>query len=106
MRSHRDYDGGYPPLPTDVMPDVTSEDDPAYAGQGLSRSARAEHLKAAHFHAREAVKCLQKAIDMLDDEALGPEQADVDPTDFGDYDDNQQTERARRAVLMVLRSLA
>jgi hypothetical protein len=106
MRSYRDYDGGYPPLPSDVMPDVTNEDDPAYAGQGYSRSARAEHLKAAHFHAKEAVKCLQSALDMLDAEALGTEQVDVEPMDFGDDTDGPETEKARRAALMVLRSLA
>jgi hypothetical protein len=105
MRS-RDYDGGYPPLPTDVMPDVASEDDPAYAGQGLSHSARAEHLKAAHFYAREAVKCLQKAIDMLDDEALGPEQADVEPMRFDDGVDANPEGKARRSALMILRNLA
>jgi hypothetical protein len=101
---YREISPALPPLPADL---VTSEDDPSYAGQGYSRSARAEHLKEAHFHAREAVKFLENAIDMLDDEALGPEDDDdIEPMDFGDEYDNQQTEQARRAVLMVLRSLA
>jgi hypothetical protein len=104
MRSHRD---GYPPLPSDVMPDVTSADDDGYAYQGYDRVEHVRHLRAAHFHVKECARCLRQALAALDDEELGPEGDDeIEPTDFGDYDDNQKTERARRAALMVLRSLA
>jgi hypothetical protein len=103
---YRDYDGGYPPLPSDVMTDVTSEDDPAYADQGFDRAEHVKRLKTARLHAKACARCLRRALDTLDDEPLGPEDADIEPTDFGDDTDNQQTERARRAALATLRNLA
>jgi hypothetical protein len=65
MRSHRDYDGGHPPLPSDVMPDVTSEDDPGYAGQGYDRAEHVKNLRSALEHCEASARHLGKAIDAL-----------------------------------------
>jgi hypothetical protein len=64
MRSYRDYGGGYPPLPSDVMPDVTSADDDGYANQEYSRTEHAKHLRTALEHCEAAVRCLGKALDL------------------------------------------
>jgi hypothetical protein len=58
---------GYPPLPSDVMPDdlVDNENSPGYANQGYSRSEHAGHLRTALAHCEASVRCLGKAIDAL-----------------------------------------
>jgi hypothetical protein len=61
---------GYPPLPADVMPDVTSADDPGYANQGYSRAAHVEHLGEALDHCEACARHLGKALDLLDDEPI------------------------------------
>jgi hypothetical protein len=85
---------------------VTGEDDLAYAGQGYDKAAHAAHLKTAQAHAREAARCLRRALDLLDNEGELPAAGDPGPMDFGDEYDNPETERARMAALGILRALA
>jgi hypothetical protein len=66
MRSHRDYDGGHPPLPSDVMPEERKEDggDPSLPPDGESYR---ELLRQAHWHAKQAQAHIRKAFDSVDD---------------------------------------
>ena len=77
-----------------------------YYRQGYDKSAHVKHLKAALFHAKEAASCLQRPLDLLDDEGELPAAGDPGPMDFGDEYDNPEMDRARRAALGILRALA
>ena len=62
---YRDISPALPPLPEDL---VTSEDSPAYSGQGYSRTEHVRHLRTALDHCEAAAKCRSKAIDLAGDD--------------------------------------
>jgi hypothetical protein len=72
MRWHRDYDGGYPPLASDVMPEERDED-----GGGYDSAAHVEHLRDALSHCEECAKHLRRAIDLIGDNAPSNPEAEA-----------------------------
>jgi hypothetical protein len=62
---YRDISPALPPLPEDL---VTSEDSPAYSGQGYSRTEHVRHLRNALEHCEAAVRCLGEAIDLTEND--------------------------------------
>jgi hypothetical protein len=62
---YRDISTALPPLLEDL---VTSEDSPAYSGQGYSRTEHVRHLRTALDHCEACSRCLGKAIDIMEDD--------------------------------------